>query len=165
MRTLMLMRHAKSSWKQPGIPDHDRPLNQRGASAATTMAHWLSDQGFDPDVILASTATRVQETLERMRRTGWGADAVILTEPRLYLAYPDTILQCLSSLDSDWATALAIGHNPGMADLASTFAGRSIEFPTAAVAVFRSPATDWPTAVGSRDWRLLHLWKPRELRS
>ncbi|RMF44214.1 MAG: histidine phosphatase family protein [Planctomycetota bacterium] len=163
VRTLMLMRHAKSSWKEPGMADHDRPLNRRGTKAATFMGWWLKEQGLEPDVILASTARRVQETVHLMRQEGWAADAVVLNERRLYLAYPDTILECVAGLSTEWNTAMAVGHNPGMADLVSTLAGQVIEFPTAAIAVFQSPAEDWCTAVRSNDWELLHLWKPREL--
>ncbi|GIX00494.1 MAG: hypothetical protein KatS3mg111_3826 [Pirellulaceae bacterium] len=163
MRTLILMRHAKSDWSQPGLADYDRPLNRRGRRAAPAMAHLLEKHHLRPEVILTSTARRTQETLELMRATGWAPDAIVINEKQLYLASPETILECISALDNHWSNAMVMGHNPGLAQLVQRLAGQEMELPTAAVVVFSCDAEDWPTAGRGSAWKLLHYWKPRDL--
>src|SRR5687768_4960118 len=73
MKHLYLLRHAKSSWKQRGLPDHDRPLAGRGRHAATAIADHMRDQGIEPELVLCSTARRARETLERIEPVLTGA--------------------------------------------------------------------------------------------
>jgi phosphohistidine phosphatase len=156
------MRHAKSDWSSPGLSDHDRQLNARGCRAAPLMADFLLKQGLQADVILVSSAVRAQQTLERLRPT-WSSEAVVWTVPSLYLASPEEITKQIHGLHDSWHRAMVIGHNPGLSALASQLSGQAIELPTAAVALFSSPADNWCGALAAHPWKLEALWKPREL--
>lgn len=164
-RRLIVMRHAKSDWDDPSLPDHDRPLNQRGRRAAPRMAEQMICQNVRPDVIVASTAVRVRETLELMQPKWlvvWGEPIEVLREKSLYLATPETLISNLRGLHDSWSSAMLVGHNPGLSMLVSQFAHEPLELPTAAVAVLDSEAESWPEAtVGV--WKLTNLWLPREL--
>lgn len=162
MRTLILMRHAKSDWKQPGMADHDRPLNDRGREAAPLMAEQFAAQGLLADVILASTAARVRETVELLQER-WSPAAEVIRSRGLYLASPREIASQIHSLHDSWSTVLVVGHNPGMHSLACSLAGEEFDFPTAAAAVFESEAENWQTPLTPQNWRLRSFWKPREL--
>lgn len=151
MNTLILMRHAKSSWKRRTLDDHDRPLNKRGREAAPLMARWLAAQGRAPDRILCSPARRARETLELMARAMPGLPEPEIL-PALYEAAPAALLEALQRLPGDCAGALLIGHQPGLGELLRLLAGgvrspelrRAFEkFPTAAVAVLEADIAAW----------------------
>lgn len=162
IKTLLLMRHAKSDWKQPEMSDHDRPLNGRGRRAAPAIAHQLSHSGLQVDVILASSAVRVQETVELLLHT-WSPAAEVLTSRALYLASPQQIMSEIQSLHDSWNSAMVVAHNPGIAALVNQLAGRSMEMPTAAVAVFRWEASTWSELLAGPPPILSDYWKPRDL--
>ena len=171
MRTLILMRHAKSDWSVPGLADHDRPLNKRGKRAAPLMAQKLAIEGLHADVVLASSARRVQDTVKLLRES-WSTEAAVLTERSLYLASEQEIARQIEALHDSWQTALVVGHNPGIVSLCCRLAGSDLEMPTAAIAVFRSPADTWQNCIShadispggsSRHWQLVEHWKPRDL--
>ncbi len=164
MRTLVLMRHAKSDWKQPGLSDHDRPLNARGKLAAPAMGRHARDAGLTVDVILASSAVRVQETIGLLRQV-WAGTAELLTSRSLYLASPQQIMQEVKSLPDSWQSALVVAHNPGVSALASMLASQALEMPTAAMAVFRFNTDSWQTTFTSATAELIEFWKPKELES
>lgn len=162
MRTLILMRHAKSDWSHAELSDHDRPLNARGLNAAPKMAIKLASEGLEPDVILASSAVRVQQTVSLMQEN-WSSKAELLTEPSLYLASPETIAKSIEGLHDSWSTALVVGHNPGMLGLVSYLAQADMEMPTAAMAVFTSQADSWLNCISGSHWQLQAFWKPKAL--
>ena len=162
MRTLILMRHAKSDWNSPQLADHDRPLNARGRRAAPLMARHLLGMGTRTDVILASSALRVQETLTLLQ-SEWEPQATVWTVPNLYLASPQEIIRQVEALHDDWHRAMVIGHNPGLSLLASQLSGEPMELPTAAIALFTSTSNGWTGALTSATWTLEALWKPRDL--
>lgn len=134
MKTLLILRHAKSSWRDPGLDDHDRPLNDRGRRAASRMGRYLHDEALRPDVVLCSTARRTRETLERLLRS-WSPEPAnesrdgpsdrpeIRYDERLYLAGADQLLAVLARQEPSVATVLLIGHNPGLAELAVRLVG------------------------------------------
>ena len=162
MRTLILMRHAKSDWSQAGVADHDRPLNARGKSAAPLMAEYLASQDVPVDVILTSSARRAQQTVKRVRRK-WASDAEVLNEPSLYLASPDELASHVHALHDSWHHALLVGHNPGLSQLASQLANEPIALPTAAVAILQADIDHWDHSLPQGEWTLQHFWKPRDL--
>ncbi len=162
MKTLLLMRHAKSEWNQPGLSDHDRPLNARGRRAAPLMARKLSALGLQVDIILASSAVRVQETIELLQQH-WSPQVEVVTLPSLYLASPQQIITEVQSLPDSWHSAMVVAHNPGLAALVSHLANQDLEMPTAAVAVFQFHVAQWSKIHLGGTPRLLSLWKPREL--
>jgi phosphohistidine phosphatase len=113
---LLLLRHAKSSWADPGIRDHDRPLNDRGRRAAIAMGEHLRAQGWIPDVTLCSSARRTCETAALLDLP---RSAELVVEHDLYLADPDTVLHRIRAVDDRATTVMVIGHNPTMHEVAS----------------------------------------------
>lgn len=154
------MRHAKSAWDDHRLSDHDRPLNDRGRRAAPLMGRQLIQHHLKPDVVLASTAIRVRETLAAMR-SEWSFEPAEFFEKSLYLASSECLLAHVRGLHDSWNEALVLGHNPGMSDLVSRLSGEPVDMPTAAVAVFQCNALSWsePSAI----WKLQYFWRPREL--
>jgi len=141
VRRLLLLRHAKSSWADPGVRDHDRPLNDRGRHAATAMGNHLRKQGWIPDVVLCSSARRTCETATRLELP---ETTELVVEHDLYLADPDTVLHRIRAVDDRAQTVMVIGHNPTMHEVALNLvregnkrALRSLgeKYPTGALAV------------------------------
>lgn len=139
---LMLMRHAKSDWSHAGLSDHDRPLNRRGLADAPRMAAWLESNHGIPDVILASTAKRVEGTIDGLMSV-WSEQPPIIRNQELYLASPERIMATIRSDSLDSRCILVIAHNPGIGMLASMFANRPLEYPTAAIAIFDFDLSSW----------------------
>jgi phosphohistidine phosphatase len=139
-KCLFLLRHAKSSWDDPELADHDRPLAPRGRRAAKAMAEHLRRERIAPSVVLCSSARRAQETLERIA-PALGDDASVLIEPGLYPASASSLLERLRQLPEGTGSALLVGHNPAVQELALTLAGggprraaMERKYPTAALA-------------------------------
>ncbi len=150
MRRLMLLRHAKSDWSA-GAADHERPLNARGREAAPKMGAYMARHALVPDLIVASTAMRVSETLQHVV-PAFTKQPKVVSDRRLYEADADDLLQVIKETPKSIHNLLLVGHNPGMAELASILmaAGdvearqRLIEkFPTAALAVIDFALDDW----------------------
>jgi len=169
MRTLLLLRHAKSGWGDPTLADFDRPLAPRGRRTAPLMGRWLAATGPLPSLAICSTARRARET--------WALFVEALGQPvetrfdeRLYHASPATILGLVATLSDEAATVILIGHNPGFEDVATEFAGRGTPaearqsltkgFPTAGIAVIESRSASW-AEVAAGHGRLLALIRPR----
>lgn len=147
MKTLVLVRHAKSAWDEPGIDDHDRPLADRGLRDAPEMGRRLAERGLEPDVIRSSTAVRARTTAELIADAlGLAPDRLDLDE-RLYGASPEDILGVVRELDDAIGTAMVVAHDPGMSDLAFALSGTIEHMPTCAVAEFRFDVASWPEAV------------------
>ncbi|MGB4866545.1 MAG: histidine phosphatase family protein [Hyphomicrobium sp.] len=150
MIQLALLRHAKSSWDEPGIDDFDRPLNTRGRAAAPVMGQILASLKFQPDVVLCSPSVRTRETLACVKPhfEKKGAAQIKLID-QLYLASPADLMEHISSVASDAKRVLVIGHNPGLQMLASKLAASgdpaqlirlNEKFPTAALALLSFPS-------------------------
>jgi phosphohistidine phosphatase len=149
-RRLIMLRHAKSDW--PDVPDRDRPLAKRGRRDAPRIGRWLHEHGYQPDVVVCSDARRARQTWDLVARELGGSPAVRF-EPRAYAAGAMTLLCLAQELPSRYRTALLIGHNPGLSELAGQLAAPApadngprpgISLPTAAVAVLEFPG-DWPS--------------------
>jgi phosphohistidine phosphatase len=135
-KTWIFMRHAKSSWSDESLSDHERPLNDRGMAAAPRIARWLIENGYQPDSLLCSSARRTVETAELLKNSGLKLPGYN-PMTSLYLASASSILESLS--EACYRTSncsMIIGHNPGLEELVSLLAQRPISMPTAAVAVF-----------------------------
>jgi phosphohistidine phosphatase len=164
---LLLGRHAKSSWNQPELADHDRPLAPRGRRAATALGQHLQLLPDPPQLVLCSSAARTLETLQRIRFS-LPIHVSVEVEERLYGAGADELLARIRRLPSTVACALVIGHNPGIGDLAATLVGRgdrnaraqiAAKFPTAAVAHLAT-GEQW-SAVELGTATLEQFWTPR----
>lgn len=150
MVRLTLVRHAKSDWGDPGLDDHDRPLNDRGLRDAPVMARMLADSGVEIDAILSSTALRARTT------AGFFGDALgvaVQEDAGLYGAPASMLL--LAAAESGAHSVIVVAHNPGMSVLAGNLSGHDItHMPTCAVATFTWDEDDWDvaTAVDPASW-------------
>ena len=145
--TLILMRHAKSGWDDPALPDHARTLTARGQTAARRMGRWLRDEGHVPDLILCSDATRTRQTVEGLQDT-LGGDPDVRHLRALYHASAEAILREVRQV-GDVQTVLACGHNPGIGELAYRLVvaapqhPRFADYPTAATTVIACDVETW----------------------
>jgi phosphohistidine phosphatase len=152
VKTVLLLRHAKSAWSDAGLADHDRPLSRRGERAAEAMADHLSRKAPRPDLILCSTAVRARQTLAPLMHRLAAPAPPLALEKGLYLASEAALFARLQAIEDSVGTVLLIGHNDGIWQLAAALAqrGRAAslaalqeKFPTGALAVLRSPAEHW----------------------
>jgi phosphohistidine phosphatase len=163
MRTLMLLRHAKSSWKDESLEDHERPLNKRGKKTAPLMGHLIRDQNLVPDQIASSTAVRARTTAEAAAKACGYPGELTLTD-ELYLATAGEILRYAQERpDETHHRIMLVGHNPGMEDLVNMLSGRREPFPTAALAVFELEIDSWRKLELGVHTKLMELWRPKEL--
>ncbi len=151
MRRLLLARHAKSSWGDPTLADHDRPLNGRGRRAAPLVAAALAERGYAPDTVYSSSSCRTRETWERMAPR-FGGHPHVEYFSKLYLAPPREVLRTIASAPATVHTLMVLGHNPSTHALAAYLSrtgntdrrDRIIRsFPTGAVAVIELNGDDW----------------------
>ncbi len=150
MIRLALVRHAKSEWGNPGLDDHDRPLNDRGRRDAPRMAARLAATGFRPDVILSSTAVRARTTAEAFAAE---LGVAVSLDPELYGAPAKTLLAAAAATRA--ATVMVVAHDPGMSSLAASLSDDDIDhMPTCAVATFLWAEDDWDvaSAVAPANW-------------
>jgi phosphohistidine phosphatase len=169
MKTLTLLRHAKSTWDDPVARDFGRPLNPRGRRAAFAMGREIRAQGLGFDRVVASPARRVIETLEEVAR-GFGTIEPDYDE-RVYLASLDTLLEVVRSTADAAERLLLVGHNPGMEGLAMLLtrdggdalrAEIAVKYPTGALAEISLPAERWRD-VRERSGTLVRYIRPRDL--
>jgi phosphohistidine phosphatase len=168
MRTLMLLRHAKSSWSDPGLADVDRPLSPRGERAARRIAEYLRRNGIRPSLVLCSPARRTRQTLDAIE-PALGTTCAVELAPELYGASAETLLERLRAVPDSADSVLLIGHNPGLEELALMLAERGAElprlrekFPTAALATIVVRHDSWE-ALGPGCGELVDYVVPREL--
>jgi phosphohistidine phosphatase len=172
MRQLLLMRHAKSSWDDPKLADHARPLNARGRLAAASMGEAMRRLGLAPDVVLVSSARRTLQTLQALEP--WDDTPLIEPMDSLYLASGGQLLTVLQGVAETARSVLLIAHNPGMHELAVTLTGtlamrqdtptirRLAEgYPTGALAEFNIVGPWWQLDQGGG--RLVRFLLPRDL--
>lgn len=162
MKRLLLMRHAKSSWDEAGLPDHDRPLAARGQQDAPRMGRWLAAQTSRPDKIISSTAIRACHTAELMAQA-CGYTGEILYTPDLYHATPATYRRVAQAWGGDAPCLMLIGHNPGLEMLATQLSGQQLVLPTAAVVYLTLSLTQWEDWAGAAAAQLVALWRPKAL--
>ncbi|MFO1105552.1 MAG: histidine phosphatase family protein [Amaricoccus sp.] len=164
MKTLILMRHAKSSWDDPAEADIDRPLNKRGREDAGKVGRWLRKRGLAPDLALVSTAERTRESWAGV--TAELGTCLVDFRPELYHADAPTMLAALRRAEGE--RVLMLGHNPGIGEFArrllaemSTAQGFA-DYPTAATAVIAFPVGSW-AEIGWSSGRLMDFAIPRAL--
>tara|TARA_B110000438_G_scaffold38347_1_gene38110 strand:+ start:2213 stop:2695 length:483 start_codon:yes stop_codon:yes gene_type:complete len=156
---LILMRHAKSSWKYPELSDHERPLNKRGKKAAVQMANELIRLKWIPNKLYSSDSTRTKETWARMNKIIKGVEVEYLH--KLYHSSPAKIRKSLPN-EFDFKTIMILGHNPGCADFLAHLCSEWHRMPTAATALLtiNNPNESWKI---KGNWDLEELILPREL--
>lgn len=147
MKQLLLIRHAKSSWKQVGMADFDRPLNPRGERDAPNMGERLSRAGVAPDVIVSSAARRAADTARVFAEQLGHDPAELVLDGELYLASPPELLEAVRRLEPRVEHAALVAHNPGITDFVNALAGTSIDnVPTCGVARLRLDIEEWRNA-------------------
>ncbi|MGH6945441.1 MAG: SixA phosphatase family protein [Geminicoccaceae bacterium] len=175
MRTLLLLRHAKSSWQAPELADVDRPLAPRGRQAAPLIAQLIVKRRWLPDLVLCSPALRVRETWQLMAPV-LGEGIVCKTLRTIYPGAPSRLLATLHRADDEARTLMLIGHNPGLATFAASLCGRAssgggskkalekmtAKFPTAGLAVIGFDAEHW-SEVTTGAGRLEAFVRPKDL--
>jgi phosphohistidine phosphatase len=168
VKSLLLLRHAKSSWKEPGLADHERPLAPRGRRAARRIAGHLREQGIEPSLVLCSSARRARETLARIE-SALGSEVEVRIDDDLYGASASELLERVRALPEALPSVMLIGHNPAMASLALGLAARGNDlarlerkFPTAALATLEFGGSWGELEDGGA--KLVGFVTPKELR-
>jgi len=152
MKTLLLLRHAKSSWKDSTQADYDRPLNQRGRDSATLVRRFLKDRKLRPRLVLSSPALRTRQTVASVFE---GSSPEIRYDDGLYLASVGKLLEVISRVEGNCDQVVVVGHNPGLEELLLRLTGVDQRFPTAALASIALDIDQWPVifeARGQLDW-------------
>jgi phosphohistidine phosphatase len=171
MKTLSLLRHAKSSWDDPVERDFDRPLNGRGHRAARRMGEWLKDNGSHFDAVIASPALRIRQTIEGVE-TGLDAKLKPAFDKRIYMASAASLFELIQETPDEVGHLLLIGHNPGLEDLlllategdpSALRAEAELKYPTATFATIDLPVDSWASAEERIAGRLKAFTRPRDL--
>jgi phosphohistidine phosphatase len=162
MKILLLIRHAKSSWKDKDLSDHDRPLNKRGKRDAPRMGLLLQKEELVPDIILSSTAVRALDTAARLAKYCHHKGQITYVDS-LYLGGTEAYLDALKILSNDFKIVLVVGHNPDIEELVIILTGQEERIPTAALARIDLTIEDWSTLTSKSKGRLVRIWRPKEL--
>jgi len=160
-RRLSLLRHAKSSWKDAGLDDFDRPLNSRGRHDAPVMGRRLLERGARPSLIIASPAKRARATAKKVAKALNYPQEFLQSDRDLYLADPEQILAVIARQDDQFHDVMLVGHNPGLTELASQLSGRYIDnIPTTGVVCLETEAESW-SDLGTARCNLLYFDYPK----
>lgn len=157
MKTLLLLRHAKSSWDDPATVDHERPLNKRGKRDAPRVGSYLAAMSLIPDLVLSSTARRARKTAEKSAKAGGFKDRIRLCR-ELYLAEASTIVAVLQEIDDAIARLLVVGHNPGLEDMLRALTGQQLRLPTATLVHLTLQVDTWRDVRLETTATLVSLW-------
>lgn len=161
MKTLLILRHAKSSWDDDDLADHDRPLNKRGKRAAHRMGRLLDEEALWPDLILSSTAERAATTALLVTEAGgFGGEINYLRE--LYGAGPPDYIEAVTELGGVADCVMVVGHNPGLEMLVQELTGEWHRMPTATLVSVTFPIDDW-SELETAEGELAGVWRPKEL--
>lgn len=162
MKTLLLMRHGKSSWKHPDLSDQERPLSKRGERDTHFMSHFIVERELVPQVVLASSSKRTAKTAEALCEDCAGIGPLRLMD-ELYLAEAGAYIDALRTLPAGIERALIIGHNPGLESLLMILGRRIEAMPTASLAHLVLPIQSWSDLTQETEGELVDFWKPQDL--
>ena len=163
MKTLLLLRHAKSSWKDSDARDFDRPLNQRGLKAAPAIGRLIRKRKLQPDLLLSSPAERARQTTQLVIEAA-GLKTELRYDERIYEASVARLLGLVSELDDEAGIVMLVGHNPGFEELLEVLTGEAHKLPTAALSCIELNIEKW-NKVRAGTGRLEWLVKPKKLKS
>jgi phosphohistidine phosphatase len=162
MKTLLLLRHAKSSAKDSDIDDHERPLNKRGKREAPRIGCLVRDEHLMPDLIVSSSAKRCRKTADRViESSGYRGETRFTSE--LYEANADRIRQFLISVSAGVDRVLLVGHNPGLEEFLENLTGNYTPLSTGALAHVELPIEAWRDVTAQTRGNLQGIWQPGEL--
>ena len=163
MKTLLLLRHAKSSRKDNGVRDFDRPLNQRGLKTAPAIGRLIRKRKLQPDLVLSSPAERARQTTQLVIEAA-GLKTELRYDERIYEASVARLLEIVSQIDDEANMVMFVGHNPGFEELLEMLTGEAHTLPTAALACIELNIEKW-NKVRAGGGHLEWLVKPKELKS
>lgn len=162
MKTLLILRHAKSDWGDERLPDHDRPLNSRGRADAPRMGQLIREQDLVPELILSSTARRAHHTAQLVANA-CGYEGEILASREMYHADPENYVEAIRQRAGDKNIVMVVGHNPGMEELVEVLTKESVTMATANLAQVTLQIQSWRELGGHTRGKLMNFWRPREL--
>ena len=160
-KRLILLRHAKSSWDDPGLDDRDRPLNGRGRRNAPRMGRLMKQEQLVPDLVLCSSAQRTRETAY-LFFAEWTVSPSIVHRDDLYHAEPVQIEGILNSIDNSIESLMIIGHNPGLEEFLTRHTGKALDMPTAALAQVEFELDSWSHFKDLTHGALINFWSPKD---
>ena len=163
MKTLLLLRHAKSSWKDTNVKDFDRSLNQRGLKAAPGIGRLMRKRKLEPKLVLSSPAERARQTTQLVIDAA-GMKTELRYDERIYEATGARLFEIVAQIEDDADLALLVGHNPGLEELLEKLTGEARSLPTAALVCIGLEIEKWSklrAGAGRLEW----LVKPKELKS
>lgn len=143
MKQIWLVRHAKSDWGSPGLPDFERPLNARGLAVAPAMGGYLAEQGVSPQLIVCSPARRARQTAELIAQGIAYPVGQIQFEQAIYEASPETLLDVIAQVPDEIERLMVVGHNPGMTLLVNMLGGALDNLSTCSVVSMGFASPDW----------------------
>ena len=161
MKTLFLLRHAKSSWKDSDLQDFDRPLNGRGKEAAEVIGRFIRKKRLMPDLLLSSPAVRARETIETIIKIA-NLQSELRFEERIYEAGSSRLAEIVSEIEDEQKSVMLVGHNPGMEELLRLLTDHLEHMETGTLAKIDLNGSSWSKALaekGKLDW----IVKPKEL--
>lgn len=161
MKTLYILRHAKSDWSDGGLSDFERPLNERGKAAAPLMGEAMKNRKFQPEMIISSPAVRAKQTAELVRNAA-ELKGAINYDSHIYEADPQTLLHIVAEIDDALDSAMIVGHNPGLEGLIRILTGEFQTMPTAALAVIDLYGNRWHE-MSAATGKMRELLRPKEL--
>jgi phosphohistidine phosphatase len=162
MKSILILRHAKSSWKHPDIDDHDRPLTKRGKRDAPIMGDLLKTEHLVPDLIISSTAKRAHSTAKAVAKSS-GYEGKITLDHSLYAARPAAYVDVLRHLSNEYTRVLLVGHNPGLEQLVGMVTNEERIMPTCSLAHVQFPINNWNEISYKTRGKLLEAWQPSDL--
>jgi phosphohistidine phosphatase len=163
MKTLLLMRHARSSWDDSNQADQERPLNKRGRRDAPMMGQLLIDRELIPQLILSSSAVRARQTAEIVAEAAQYQGEIVYLD-RLYMAEADEYINTLRELPDQIERVMVIGHNPSLESVLQVLADRVESLPTAVLAYIVLSVEHWSELSTKTSGEVVEIWRPKELR-
>jgi len=160
-KTLLLLRHGKSSWKDESLPDIKRPLKKRGEEASEEIGKLLKKHKLLPDLILTSPAKRAKSTAEIAAKEA-GISKHVEVVDGLYMAEVKDIFKALAEMEGSHKVVMVVGHNPGLEAVLQVFSGHVDSLPTGALACLRLEIDDWKAISMDTAAELVHFWNPEE---
>ena len=161
MKSVLVLRHAKSSWKQPDLADHDRPLNKRGKRHAPLMGRLLRREDLVPDNIISSSAIRARATTKAVAKAS-GYKGEIILNKSLYAAGPEVYLGVIHALSDEYVRVLIVGHNPGLEELLELLTGEIHLMSTCSLAHVKFRVNKW-SEIDDKIKGKAEIWRPRDL--
>jgi len=163
MKTLFLMRHAKSSWKDDSLADHERPLKKRGKKDIKLIAKIMKKNDLNPDLIITSSAVRAKETADLLAEA-LGFKGKLKVSDDLYMGEPSDYMKILKDIKEKYQSVLIVGHNPGLEAYLQIIDGEIEALPTAGLGHLMLAVDEWEEITLETMGDLVGFWKPKDLR-